>query len=444
MANEATNPDPPKNIHGKERRVRKVQDESTKGNTVTTTDRLVPHGTDPEDAEFGILSSEIYDSGNVNKSRRRDTVVDTDDLHTLPGKIHKGLEDLGAVEITTNRSLVDITLGLDSLTTEGHLVIEDQVQGLDRVHGDRSLTTVEEWREITIENQRDPRAGGERTVELRQVVQDADAWPTEDVETIELSRTEIGPDKFLQVNLRAEDGWPTLVSYEEEPTTGKLVTVTRSVLTSAPVLDTDYEVDGTPRFVESIREASKEHWAKTVREIEATILTDTWIEWHNVDFYFPAYLDEDDPFLVQDIGDSTIINALKSSDLRVKVPCKFEITYHTAAQTASEIFQFKPVDIHLNTPYLNVYEDNIITDGATITFRVPNEPYYGTGGFQLLTFSFPASSPTTTEWKAMMAINEEKLIADESTRWKYNLYKRVKVYLRMPDLRNGLDGSLYY
>ena len=435
MANEATNPDASNPIHGKERLVRKVNDESTKGDTVETRDRMVNHDEDLSTPTYGVLSEEIYDSGNVNKSRKRTTTWDSANAYSLPDKTHRGLEEMGAREVTSTRTMVPA----GTATTEGHLILEDRVRDIDQVHAEQVQITVEAWQETTRENQRDPRAGGARTVERRQVVQEADAWPTEDGDTIELSRREIGPDKFLQVNLRAEDGWPTLVSYEEEPTTGKQVTVTRDVVTSAPT----FSVDGDPRFVESIREATEGHWARTIREIEATILTDTWTEWHNVDFYFPAYLDEDDPFLVQDMGDSTLINALKSSDLRVKIPCKFDITYHTSAQVPSEIFQFKPVDIRLNTPYMAVHEDNVITDGATITFRAPASAYYASG-FELVTFQFPASSPTTTEWKAMMATNEEKLIADESTRWKYNLYKRVRVYLRMPDLRNGLDGSLYY
>jgi len=252
--------------------------------------------------------------------------------------------------------------------------------------------------------------------------------------------------------------WPTLVSQEEEGQTGKKVTVTREFSATAP----DIGTDGTGRFVESVKQISTRLWVKTTREIHSSILTDTFRETHPVEYYFPPYLDEDQPFIIMNASEGqTLINSVKSSAQRLKIPCLFEITYHTTYPAIAEIFQFKPVDISLRTPDGYVQESGVITDGATIAFNLhPSDAELAvatagvaSGDFLFsslvdlasgneVSFEFPPSSPTTTAYKALMGTNV--LIAHDVSRWKFNLYRSVKVWMKMPNLDLGLEGNLGY
>jgi len=251
------------------------------------------------------------------------------------------------------------------------------------------------------------------------------------------------------------DSWPALVMQEEEGTTGLKVTTTKTFHDTAP----DIGTNGTGRFVESVKQISTRLWAKIVREIHSSVLTETWQEYHPVEYRFPSYLDEVQPFIILDlVEDRTLINTLKSSAQRLKIPCLFEITYSETVPVISDVFQFKPVDISVRTTDGLLEEKGILTDGATIFIFVdPNrdklreqlhaedityaEFINKIRGYEV-SFDFPASSPSTTQYKALMGTNV--LIADDVTRWKFNLYRRVKVWMKMPDLATNLDGSLTY
>jgi len=251
------------------------------------------------------------------------------------------------------------------------------------------------------------------------------------------------------------DAWPALVMQEEEGTTGLKVTTTKTFHDTAPNIGTN----GTGRFVESVKQISTRLWAKIVREIHADVLTTTWQEYHPVEYRFPPYLDEVQPFIILEIAsDRKLINTLRSSPQRLKIPCLFEITYSETVPVISDVFQFKPVDITIRTADGTLDERGVLTDGATVFISVAanmtllNSQYAGGAitseqflaalrGYEV-SFAFPASSPSTTQYKALMGTNV--LIADDVTRWKFNLYRRVKVWMKMPDLATNLDGSLTY
>lgn len=243
--------------------------------------------------------------------------------------------------------------------------------------------------------------------------------------------------------------WPTLTSQEEEPQTGKKISVVRTFNASEP----DIGVNGTARVVESVEPINNRLWLTTTRTIDPTIIDDggapavptVFTEYHSVDYYFPGYLDDTTPFHVIALGHDAAINPNRSGDHSFKIPARFEITYHTSAPVAAEVFQFKTVDIQLLTPRFNLNQQNIITDGGTMNAVMYGNEVVANALQQVaatLSFEWPASSPTTTEYKAMMGT--EKLVAEDSSRWKFNLWRRVKVYMEIPDLTLGLSGSLIY
>jgi hypothetical protein len=175
---------------------------------------------------------------------------------------------------------------------------------------------------------------------------------------------------------------------------------------------------------------------ETVREIHEDILTTSIVEYHEVDFWFPPYLDASTPFVLYTTGDTNAIFPNVRSDVQAKVPCKFTTTFHAAPQTPGTIYQFLPVDFDFTfTNGLSVRATNVITDGGTLNIRVP-DPTTSTITLQV---TFPASSPTTTEYLADVGTTE--LINDDSTKWKFNLWKRVQVEMTIPDFSLILNGN---
>jgi hypothetical protein len=484
----------------------------TRGNTHTVIDQLVEHGAEPLRPRFGLLQSRVYNERNANKSRREDTFVDVYDLQELATTEAKGLEELGADDVTTTTSLVDATT---TTPTHDFLRISDKIVQTDRNHADREIRTVESWNPRVDRIVNSPEGGGNDLFIRRQVVRHDDPIPTgSNIEAFK--REQIGQDKYLDTytyadgghgTLTTEDnfgvescktvtetrkvpldfelpaksidtvaeslqqidghkkiytktilpnGWPQLVSYEEEPVTGKRVEVTRTIHGTEPTV----AVNGAARRVVSVRHTGCDRWTKVIREIDPSILTETFYEYHSVEYDFPSYLDPDTPFVIHSLGGGKeLINAVKSSPHRFKIPCRFEITYHTSAPTAAEVFQFKPVTIEVDIPGRSIRE-RVITDALTITTDVFNEAYINvvTGNpppayaITEVTFNFPASYPTATNYIKLMRGEpftdndppHEALILEDSSRWKYNLWRRVRVYMKFPDLTQALDDSLIY
>jgi hypothetical protein len=448
------NPDNDAAIDGKLLEVLHERSEETFGNTVVETDQQVNHGADPSSSAFGLISSRVYNEKNSNKSRRRNRTINTASLVSAVDKAYTGLESIGADSITETRSYVELPAAAPD---SGHLVVESNVKFLNSKNGLKTTQTVAAWQPRTSRNIADDAADGEATTTTKQVVQASDAWPTRTLNTLSLTREQLGDAKFLQVH-KVADSRPVLVSSEEESTTGKKVTVTRSIHASAP----SFADDGTPRFVKNVKHVGKDRWLQVVREIDDSILTTTFQEYHPVEYIFPAYLDETTPFLVFQAGyDQSLINSLRSASQRLRVPCLFETTYHSSLPTLSSIFQFKPVDIKLRTSDGVFDESNVITDGGIITFilkptsqalailgaqyqnnQITLQQYINTAMGNYVQFEFPPSSPTTTEYKALMGT--VVLVADDMTRWKYNLYRRTKVWMKLPNLATDLSGSINY
>jgi hypothetical protein len=232
--------------------------------------------------------------------------------------------------------------------------------------------------------------------------------------------------------------WPEYVDLEEDPTTGLEVTVTRTIVNRAspPTFGA-----GTPRYVNNIKWIDAYKGLQVKRMIHSDILTEEWEEFHGVKYYFPAYMEPSAPFsLLDDGAGNWVLTPNKSSDVNVTVPCRFLITYHTTPQVPDEIFQFKPVDLHLYSPQFRVLESDVLCDEGTLSFPLVD---YGAPSIFHLEWALPASSPTATEFTGSL-VGTEQLIADDCIRWNYNLYRRTRVYMKIPNFNLGLGASLSY
>lgn len=442
---------------------------------------------------FGVLDKRIENERNARRSKLTYLYLDTDNLFT-PQIKKRALNELGAVDTTTTIEVVDATAGLPAPTADGLLVLESTTTQYDRAHGVRETVNASSWAELKTKIATDPEAGGNRTVESKQVVAPGTAVPTgSDVVSARLE--ELSPTKAMLVVKRAPDGfrqklsklytdnaglgcqtqiieevkdpgfvppamdyltvsqelldqgngkllfrkktvtqWPIFIDAEEEPETGIKVTIRKEILDVATL---PAFVSGEARKVKTLKNLDCKKALLITREIDATILSHTEIEWHNVSYYFPAYLQPDLPFSVEELvgTGSSIIATNRASDHTFKIPCRFEITYHSTLPIVDEVFQFKPVDLRVSSINVNITENDVLVDGGVLTFR---EDY------QNLSYNIPGSSPTATEYLEMMENEEEVLISDDVTRWKYNLWKRIKVYLKIPDISQTLGGYLSY
>tara|TARA_R110000803_G_scaffold90465_1_gene157850 strand:- start:2359 stop:3483 length:1125 start_codon:yes stop_codon:yes gene_type:complete len=233
--------------------------------------------------------------------------------------------------------------------------------------------------------------------------------------------------------------WQVFTDEEEEPETGEEVLVERKIILPATMTETK----GESRKVKTVKILDEKKALVVTRTIDIAILSTTYTEYHNVKYYFPSYMDATNPMSIIDIGNFRVAASVnKSSDHEFTIPCRFATTYHTSAITPSEIFQFKAVDVNLSYPAISA--NNVLTDEGVVQFSWVSSVDASTGDDQYsnMSYGISASSPTTTEYLALMGT--EVLIIDEVVRWKYNLWKRTKVYLTIPDLSLGLDGYLSY
>lgn len=360
-----------------------AQGNSTEGQTIRHYDQQVDAFHEPDyTPTFGVLEPRV-DSEPKNRRRSRVSYdrLDIDDLFDWVTK--QTPQELGGLDYTILKEWVDATGGPPSpLPNELHQIYS-VVKPYDRAHSQRETATVDSWQIFTDE--------------------------------------------------------------AEEPETGLEVLIERKILDASTM---PAETKGVAREVKTVKILDEKKALIITRTIDAAILSSTFTEYHNVKYYFPSYMDAGNPVSISDIFDKIVVTVNKSSDHEFTIPCRFETTYHTSAVTPAEIFQFKPIDINLSEP--PIFANNVLTDEGVLQFSLP----YVTGtdvvgglstkqvetGF--FSYGISASSPTTTEYLALMGT--EVLIADEVTRWKYNLWQRTKVNLTIPDLSLGLGGYISY
>jgi hypothetical protein len=419
----------PYKSRGQELEIERKSDASTKGSVIVTTDQAVQYGSVPEDPEYLKLEDTVYNDKNSNQSRRRTVTIEEAYTNTS-GKV-KALEELGAERVIVTVQPVDLTsqaaltaAGANSLT-----LLESDVKRLDQVNGEKTTVNVESWQQRIKETFNDPELYGGHRKEYKQV-KALDAAFDVVSNTLTKQRIQLDSAKELQIITAISGGGGegpggsgVYTDYEEEPTSGKRVVVTRELVASSAELPED----ALPGLVVTLNQITDDLALKVTRTIDETILEDTFTEYHHVDFYFPAYLDAVRPILF--LGGNMSPN--KSGDQNLKMPCRFEVTYHETAQGPDTIFQFKTIDLYLVSPNVKFIVNDVISDDGAYHFTFGSSFYWEWFG----------SSPTTTEYLALMG--EEVLISDDTVKWKYNLWRRTKIFMTLPELSEGFGDITY-
>lgn len=445
---------------------------------------------------FGTVDTKQYNEKNRRRSRVRSEEVDVYDLFSKLKKDRHAAQELGGGQVTTTITLEDASSALADPTANDLTLIGSTTEHRNRAHGIRVDTRVDQWNEfvkeefayhpdatggdlqethhivaagtavptgatilearnvyvddekvnqivrkspggfgtMTVESLLDEEAMGAPGTDNIKIVDLPYAMPAATYQTVKSVLQDLGTGKGRYI--RKDVTWPTYVDEEEESTTGKEVLVTREVIDSSLL---PLYTKGTARTVHQVKHINEKAALHTQRVIDASILTDTWTEYHNVEYYFPSYLEPTGPFALINAGNNFVIAPNQSSDLTVKIPCRFEITYHTTPQIPANIFQFKPVDLNLISPEFRLTLRDIICNSGTLYFRFQD----GLGSYVQVQWTIPASDPTASYYINTL-MGSEVLIADDSTRWKYNLYRRVQVYMTIPDLSVGMNTQIGY
>ncbi len=443
---------PTGSIKGPKIEAQRVKSRETSGKTLVTTDQEVAHGHQPNTPVFGELEKRVVNGGNTNKSREQVTGFDPGDTGTLTHSELRGLERLGGETVLTTESHVDLTstTAQAELSAQDLTLIKDEIKQVNETNATETVTRVNSWQPRTVTKHNDSALYGATTKSTAQVIDVGTAVVTGD-DIIEVVDQQLDDAKMLRTVVRSEDyvsgSTPigSFTGFEEEPTTGRRVTVEKDIFLSQPSTSADMSI---ARRTENITQSSDNVWTRVRKTIDSSILTTTFYEYHNVDFYFNSFLDPLVPFRV--ISDLNTVVPNKSGDQQLKVPARFEVTYHETAQGPDEIFQFKTVDLSYIDGEFRIDVPNILCDDGQIVLRKMNSINFTGAGFSntydvseipLTTYSWKGSSPTATEYLDIMG--EEKLIADDTVRWKFDLWRRTKIFITLPNLTEAF-GTLTY
>lgn len=201
---------------------------------------------------------------------------------------------------------------------------------------------------------------------------------------------------------------PVLSDFDYDEETGDLIETTRQIVHSvtapSPVVGSNVSQKalGTAFSLLVIRSIGGTPTAYDYRDY--------------IDFEFPNLITGIATYIY---GSAFRFEPLLRSGYGKKVVARFEVDFHTEQPALSALHQQFAVNIHYNGFTFSLRENNVLTDSWNI-FNSPTEEY-----------TTPASSPTYTEYLAL--IGTEVLISEKSAPWGawYGLWRRIKIYITL-------------
>lgn len=275
--------------------------------------------------------------------------------------------------------------------------------------------------------------------------------------------------------------WVAFTDTEQDPDTGASVEVVKTIE------DKDTWVpSGDAGVEETSKQLDTQKIEVTRRTLDAAAIGRPFYESKNIQYKFPGWLKPGSEYRTSQIykytSGATDYPVIVTTGLKEKfgqtltVPAELVITYHKLRPILPEVFQFYTTTFRVNTMndgLVTIYNaassgtgtlaeqlsgrssieiSDMITDAApclwtntqtggifkwqTIGPTAPTWlPYVlGTAFTGAQTEDIPASIPTATEYIAMMNAGTKILVGVELTKWKYNLWRQVRTYIKMPNL----------
>jgi len=302
--------------------------------------------------------------------------------------------------------------------------------------------------------------------------------PTTSYLDIGIQDKKISMGKKLRTTFRV-DSWQTFTDYVQDPDTQEMVAVTKTVK------DASGYVAPTPGSGEEYEVRQLDHlkMLETRRAISDSVLAKSFKTTKNIQYRFPGWLPPGDEYYLQKLADNTTVYALSDAytiagfnekpGQVLTVPAEVITTYHPTRPLAPEVFQFYTSkfsaqvgfnyradtmlgDYHLRRlGQTSLSFNDLICDeapviwkcehtsgfawdiGIAISIMCRDDPtWINVGGVFTRSIEkyIPESVPNATTYIEMMQTNARILVGVEIEQWKYNLWRQIRTYIKMPNL----------
>lgn len=271
--------------------------------------------------------------------------------------------------------------------------------------------------------------------------------------------------------------WVPFTDTEQDADTGGTVSVVKTIE------DVDTFVPSLVTGVDEIsRQMDTEKVEVTRRTLEASMIGRPFYSSKNIQYKFPGWLKPGDEYRSNQIYYYTsggidypvmVTTGMKEKfGQTLTVPAQLITTYHKLRPIEPEVFQFYTTTFRTNTMNeglgtiggattqlaiqlfgrSSIEINDMITDTAPCLWTASQTggifkfqsigktaptwlPYLLAAAYTFAqTEDIPASKPTATEYIAMMTAGTVFLAGCEITPWKYNLWRQVRTYIKMPNL----------
>lgn len=273
--------------------------------------------------------------------------------------------------------------------------------------------------------------------------------------------------------------WESFTDYEIDPETQEVVTITRTIRDKATYThSTEARVEVTAKQMDHLRVL------ETRKAMSDSILSKTFKTHRNIQYKFPGWLVPGSEYHIYDYFTYSSQTVDYIADLNEKngqiltVPAEVYTSYHPTKPIAPDVFQFFTTSTSISVDNDSIAQltgagaldrdiinllrsqpivvDDMIVNTTPAVWEVKNTSGASISGFTLHVLArtqpswigaayggtwtytkvrdIPASSPNASVYVTMMLEGTLVLVGVEITQWKYNLWKQVRTYIKIPNL----------
>jgi hypothetical protein len=446
------------------------------GNPLVEEVKVVGAGTVVPINEFAKLSEKVEKLDSANDLVRTIKSV----AGTFPNnkvEHRQAVEEYGGldVNITTHREALG-TPGDEHVSYPGIVGISTEFENQQRMLVKRVVVTTPDASAESV-TMRDhlPNLQAEQVYKEVSVVGTNDT-PTKTHLDISIQDKKVVNGQKLRTRIKVA-AWVPYTDTEQDADTGGTISIVKTIE------DVDTFV---PSFVTGVDEFSRqldtEKVEVTRKTLEASMIGRPFYSSKNIQYKFPGWLKPGDEYRSNQIyyylNGATQIPVMVTAGMKEKngqtltVPAQLITTYHKLRPIEPEVFQFYTTTFRANTMNdglgviggatyqlaiqlfgrSSIEINDMITDTTACLWTASQTggifklqsigktaptwlPYYLATAYTFAqTEDIPASKPTATEYVAMMTAGTVFLAGCEITPWKYNLWRQVRTYIKMPNL----------
>jgi hypothetical protein len=446
------------------------------GNPLVEEVKVVGAGTVVPINEFAKLSEKVEKLDSANDLVRTIKSV----AGTFPNnkvEHRQAVEEYGGldVNITTHREALG-TPGDEHVSFPGIVGISTEFENQQRMLVKRVVVTTPDAsaESVTLRDHL-PNLQAEQVYKEVSVVGTNDT-PTKTHLDISIQDKKVVNGQKLRTRIKVA-AWVPYTDTEQDADTRGTISIVKTIEdvdTFVPSL-----VTGVDEFS---RQLDTEKVEVTRKTLEASMIGRPFYSSKNIQYKFPGWLKPGDEYRSNQIyyylNGATQIPVMVTAGMKEKngqtltVPAQLITTYHKLRPIEPEVFQFYTTTFRANTMNdglgviggatyqlaiqlfgrSSIEINDMITDmaaclwtasqtGGIFKFQsigktAPTWLQYLVGGAYTFaqTENIPASNPTATEYVAMMTAGTVFLAGCEITPWKYNLWRQVRTYIKMPNL----------